>query len=77
MSSNDISCQPPAPSSESDGQRKAAKAKKELYTNLLNQLIESTENDILKQIKGYDTVFFLLICFKKSATSLGLSHISL
>jgi hypothetical protein len=85
MSSNDVSSQPPAQSSQADGWKQAAKAQKEECDNILNQLIESTEwkdtdnfiveDDILKQIKGYDTALFSVDMLRKICNKLGfVSH---
>ena len=81
MSSNDVSSQPPAQSSQTDGRKQAAKAQKEERNNMLNQLIESTEwkdtdnfiveDDILKQIKGYDTALFSVDMLRKICNKLG------
>ncbi len=81
MSCNNASSQPPAQSSETDGWRQSAKAQKEECNNLLNQLIESTEwkdtdnfiveDDILKQITGYDTTLFSADMLQKIYNKLG------
>jgi hypothetical protein len=81
MSSNDVSSQPPAQSSQADGRKQAAKARKEERNNMLNQLIESTEwkdtdnfiveDDILKQIKGYDNALFSVDMLRKICNKLG------